>query len=83
MWSILMLIPSTLRKDALIATDPDIQEIKYVWLVEDREMCSSPSLQEYAIYAADQVIWQQGYAGHVEEAAGLCSEILPDLRKSA
>ena len=71
-----MLIPSTLRKDALIATDPDMLEMEYVRLVGDREMCSLPSPQEYAIYAADLVIWQQGFAGLVEEAAGLFSEII-------
>lgn len=57
-WSILMLILSTLRKNVPIATEPGMLETAYVGLAEDMEMCSLPSLQGYAIYAAGLAVWR-------------------------
>jgi len=53
-----MLILSTLRKDALFATEPGMLKVESVKLAEDRGMCSLLSLQEYAIYAAGPVVWK-------------------------
>ena len=53
-----MLILSTLRKNALFATEPGMLKVEFVKLAEDREMCSLPSLQEYVIYAVGQGTWK-------------------------
>jgi hypothetical protein len=53
-----MMIPNMLRKDALIATEPGIQEMEFVKLAEDRGMCSLLNLQEYVIYAAGPGAWK-------------------------
>jgi hypothetical protein len=66
-----MSILSTLRKDALFATDPGMLKVEYVKLAADRVMCSLPSLQEYAICAVDPGVWKLVFARHVEEAVGL------------
>ncbi len=66
-----MSIPSTLRKDALFATEPGMMKMEYVKLAADRETCSLPSLQEYVTYAVGQEVWKYVFARHVEEAAGL------------
>lgn len=71
-----MLILSTLRKDALYATEPGILKTASVKLAGDRGMCSLPSLQEYAIYATDQGTWIQEFVELVEAAAGLYSEYI-------
>jgi hypothetical protein len=56
--SILISILSTLRKNALFATEPEMLNVESVKLAEGRGMCSLPSLQEYVIYAADQGAWK-------------------------
>ena len=76
-WSILMLILSTLRKNAPFATGPGMLNVDYVKLAGDRGMCSLHSLQGYVICVADLGTWKQEFVGLVEEAAGLCSEIQP------
>jgi hypothetical protein len=53
-----MMILSTLRKNALIAMEPDILEMEFVKLAEDRGMCSLLNLQEYVISAAGPAAWK-------------------------
>jgi hypothetical protein len=66
-----MSTPTTLRKDALFATEPGMMKMEYVKLAADRGTCSLPSLLEYAIYAVGQETWKLVFVRHVEEAAGL------------
>ena len=75
-----MLILSTLRKDALFATEPGMLNVEYVKLAEDRRMCLLPSLQEYVICATDLETWREGFVELVEGAAGLFFEIVSPLK---